>query len=621
MLRRIVLALTSAALAVGVPLGLATPASAASLGTVVWSASLTPSELPNAMVGDTFTLSGGGGGEMLVNGTGSVSYGMTSCAPHSCYLPLGLALTVTSLGTVTIQSASGTVLATLTLGPASSAGGGSAPQQVASQPPSVTATPGNGVVQLSISPGTGGTGSAQFYSIEYQADTACNDGRRGAPRVIDSGTVSCRPCPRVIAVVDSVPCAEPASRLVTATASGSAVATITGLVNGRSYEFSVKEMTTDQLWSGATTVTSTPVASATCTKLSVGVAQPSGEGAASVTTPISGSGSPFIYPFIAPPYGGMVNQAAMGSWTTAGATGAAGGEYATFTPITDAPCPITVTAPEGTSLSTSTGIAWNGGTSSATVFSGTPVYVFGTKTGDYAIGFSAGASGAVKVTPRVRIGTVPQAAYSIAVSPATQRLDVNSLGTVKSTVTDAFGNPVAGADVSLVANGGVLLGGSQSAAQTKTGSDGSSVSTAIAGSSAASATVTASLPSTSTAWAMAANYVRPTGFPTPTSSVQAQVVVAKPVERTIIITGERTTVSGKPGIMVKGITTGFAAGAVVKPFFRFPGETSYTEGSARPEVDAAGEFTWTRKTGKKFYAYVVSEDGLVQSNRVIIPAN
>jgi hypothetical protein len=30
---------------------------------------------------------------------------------------------------------------------------------------------------------------------------------------------------------------------------------------------------------------------------------------------------------------------------------------------------------------------------------------------------------------------------------------------------------------------------------------------------------------------------------------------------------------------------------------------------------------WSRKTGKKFYAYVTSDDGAVQSNRVIIPAN
>jgi len=35
----------------------------------------------------------------------------------------------------------------------------------------------------------------------------------------------------------------------------------------------------------------------------------------------------------------------------------------------------------------------------------------------------------------------------------------------------------------------------------------------------------------------------------------------------------------------------------------------------------ADEFTWQRKTGKKFYAYVTSDDGAVQSNRVIIPAN
>jgi hypothetical protein len=30
---------------------------------------------------------------------------------------------------------------------------------------------------------------------------------------------------------------------------------------------------------------------------------------------------------------------------------------------------------------------------------------------------------------------------------------------------------------------------------------------------------------------------------------------------------------------------------------------------------------WQRKTGKKFYAYVTSDDGAVKSNTVIIAAN
>lgn len=56
------------------------------------------------------------------------------------------------------------------------------------------------------------------------------------------------------------------------------------------------------------------------------------------------------------------------------------------------------------------------------------------------------------------------------------------------------------------------------------------------------------------------------------------------------------------------------------PYFRFPGETSFAQGSARLVV-TNGEFTWSRKTGKKFYAYITSTDGLVVSNRIIIPAS
>jgi hypothetical protein len=51
---------------------------------------------------------------------------------------------------------------------------------------------------------------------------------------------------------------------------------------------------------------------------------------------------------------------------------------------------------------------------------------------------------------------------------------------------------------------------------------------------------------------------------------------------------------------------------------RFPGQTSYAEGSARVPVDASGAFTWQRKTGKVIYIYVQTEDASLRSNRVII---
>ncbi len=61
----------------------------------------------------------------------------------------------------------------------------------------------------------------------------------------------------------------------------------------------------------------------------------------------------------------------------------------------------------------------------------------------------------------------------------------------------------------------------------------------------------------------------------------------------------RATVSGKPGIQVDGLTTGIDNGKTAFPYFRFPGETSYTEGSARPAI-TDNAFMWQRKTGKEF---------------------
>ena len=92
------------------------------------------------------------------------------------------------------------------------------------------------------------------------------------------------------------------------------------------------------------------------------------------------------------------------------------------------------------------------------------------------------------------------------------------------------------------------------------------------------------------------------------------------VARSIVIVGERGTVSGKPGIVVDGTTSGFAEGDVVVPWIRFPGQTTYTEAAARPVIGADGTFNWQRKTGKKTYVYFTSLDGSVRSNSVIIPA-
>jgi hypothetical protein len=94
-----------------------------------------------------------------------------------------------------------------------------------------------------------------------------------------------------------------------------------------------------------------------------------------------------------------------------------------------------------------------------------------------------------------------------------------------------------------------------------------------------------------------------------------------PANRTITIVCFRATVSGKPGFQCEGVTSGFAAGSAFIPYFRFPGQTDYSQGIVRLTTDGEGSFTWSRKTGKKVYVYVTSSDGEVNSNRVTVFAN
>jgi hypothetical protein len=101
---------------------------------------------------------------------------------------------------------------------------------------------------------------------------------------------------------------------------------------------------------------------------------------------------------------------------------------------------------------------------------------------------------------------------------------------------------------------------------------------------------------------------------------EGQKTATKPIETTvpsITIVGSRTTVSGKPGVVVDGMTTGFAEGSLVSVYLRFPGEVEYTKGFAVITVGADGTFTWRRKTGKRISVYMKSEDGTL-SNRITI---
>ena len=89
--------------------------------------------------------------------------------------------------------------------------------------------------------------------------------------------------------------------------------------------------------------------------------------------------------------------------------------------------------------------------------------------------------------------------------------------------------------------------------------------------------------------------------------------------RSIFITDELKR--DKNFITVNGITTGFAAGSLVSVFFKFPGQVSYSKGRAAITIGADGTFTWSRRTGKRIYLYMQSDDGGTRSLRIIIPAN
>ncbi len=104
----------------------------------------------------------------------------------------------------------------------------------------------------------------------------------------------------------------------------------------------------------------------------------------------------------------------------------------------------------------------------------------------------------------------------------------------------------------------------------------------------------------------------------PYSDPSNAVTPRGPAQRSIVITGSRGVVKGSPGVIVTGTSTELGVGAILRPWVRFPGQTSYAEGSARVLVDASGAFTWQRRTGKVVYVYMQNEDASLRSNRVII---
>ena len=412
--------------------------------------------------------------------------------------------------------------------------------------------------------------------------------------------------------------------LTTGTTNSSGVATVgvtnaTGLASGSSEDYSFTATPSGSGTVAATATNSLTIAyttSGNVTTMSVAV---SGTGS---TTFTNSAATVVTAPLLWVPddTAGVPYGTSAGAFTVA--TGAqataASGNLATFTATTTPANNVTVTVPTGLYASGSAPTAWNDGTVSATVASGAAVYVWGTKVGTHDVTIT---SGGVTLTGKVKIENRSQDAYNIAITPATSSVAKGSFSTLTVKVTDNWGNPVVTSSgaVTVTASGEVLLGGYASSATVTTNAAGEATVTVIAGNSAGAGAVVATPTSAGAPPAWVAGYTKPSTFTTaPVTSAAAAILVGEgPVTKSIVIVGERTTVSGKSGILVDGMVTGIEDGKTVVPYIRFPGETTFTAGTARPEI-TDGEFVWQRKTGKRVTVYVTNDDGDVTSNRVTI---
>jgi hypothetical protein len=97
------------------------------------------------------------------------------------------------------------------------------------------------------------------------------------------------------------------------------------------------------------------------------------------------------------------------------------------------------------------------------------------------------------------------------------------------------------------------------------------------------------------AWSASSNSVTPQADPKPS----------------ILISGSRTGST----IRIDGTTTDLTG--TVTPWVKLPGQTSFTEGSARPTI-TDDAFTWSRKANKKAYVYITH--GATKSNTITIAA-
>jgi hypothetical protein len=79
-------------------------------------------------------------------------------------------------------------------------------------------------------------------------------------------------------------------------------------------------------------------------------------------------------------------------------------------------------------------------------------------------------------------------------------------------------------------------------------------------------------------------------------------------------------VGGRSTVVVSGTSVGLGSGAILRPWFRFPGQASYIRGETSILVSADGTFAWQRRTSKTMYVVVKSDESSVASNRIVVPA-
>jgi len=103
----------------------------------------------------------------------------------------------------------------------------------------------------------------------------------------------------------------------------------------------------------------------------------------------------------------------------------------------------------------------------------------------------------------------------------------------------------------------------------------------------------------------------------PESTPSAAVTPQAPVVPSLVFTGSRAEVRGRPGIVITGNST-LDPGAVLRPWVRLAGQVGYTQGAAEILVGPDGEVEWSRRTGKRIDVYLSTPDRSLTSNRLIL---